>query len=147
MLLARSIAILVIILFLSVSFATLTPANGTDTTWQIMTHIDEVLAKDICQKANINTLLLASIQKFGQTYIVDFKLLDTKRDAYLFTAKKQGMGDESIPSLIDELAEGDRTVLVIEDDMNFAEMLYETESANDIFDFVDFNRPCTDINI
>jgi len=46
MLLTRSIAILVIILFLSVSFATLTPANGTDTTWQIMTHIDEVLKEN-----------------------------------------------------------------------------------------------------
>jgi quercetin dioxygenase-like cupin family protein len=46
MLLTRSIAILGIILFLSVSFATLTPANGTDTTWQIMTHIDEVLKEN-----------------------------------------------------------------------------------------------------
>ena len=46
MLLMRSIAILGIILSLSVSFATLTPANGTDTTWQIMTHIDEVLKEN-----------------------------------------------------------------------------------------------------
>lgn len=46
MLLARSIAILGFILFLSVSFATLTPADGTDTTWQIMTHIDEVLKEN-----------------------------------------------------------------------------------------------------
>ena len=46
MLLTRSIAILGIILLLSVSFATLTPANGTDTTWQIMTHIDEVLKEN-----------------------------------------------------------------------------------------------------
>ena len=46
MLLMRSIAILGFILFLSVSFATLTPANGTDTTWQIMTHIDEVLKEN-----------------------------------------------------------------------------------------------------
>ena len=43
MLLTRSIAILGIILFLLTSFATLAPANGADTTWQIMTHIDEVL--------------------------------------------------------------------------------------------------------
>ena len=46
MLPTRSIAILGIILSLSVSFATLTPANGTDTTWQIMTHIDEVLREN-----------------------------------------------------------------------------------------------------
>jgi len=46
MLLTRSIAILGIILFLFASFATLAPANGADTTWQIMTHIDEVLKED-----------------------------------------------------------------------------------------------------
>ena len=46
MLLTRSIAILGFILFLSVSLATLTPANETDTTWQIMTHIDEVLKEN-----------------------------------------------------------------------------------------------------
>ncbi|MCK4898339.1 MAG: cupin domain-containing protein [Anaerolineales bacterium] len=46
MLLTRSIAILGIILFLFASFATLAPANGADTTWQIMTHIDEVLKEN-----------------------------------------------------------------------------------------------------
>ena len=46
MLLMRSIAILGIILFLFASLATLTPANETDTTWQIMTHIDEVLKEN-----------------------------------------------------------------------------------------------------
>jgi quercetin dioxygenase-like cupin family protein len=46
MLLTRSITILGIILFLFASFAILAPANGADTTWQIMTHIDEVLKKN-----------------------------------------------------------------------------------------------------
>lgn len=46
MLLTRSIAILGIILFLFASFATLAPANGADTTWQIMTHIDKVLKEN-----------------------------------------------------------------------------------------------------
>jgi len=46
MLLTRSIAILGIILFLFASFATLAPANGADTTWQIMTHVDEVLKEN-----------------------------------------------------------------------------------------------------
>jgi len=46
MLLTRNIAILGIILFLFASFATLAPANGADTTWQIMTHIDEVLEEN-----------------------------------------------------------------------------------------------------
>ena len=46
MLLTRSIAILGIILFLFASFATLTQANRADTTWQILTHIDEVLEEN-----------------------------------------------------------------------------------------------------
>ena len=46
MLLTRSIAILGIIFFLFASFATLAPANGADTTWQILTHIDEVLKEN-----------------------------------------------------------------------------------------------------
>ena len=46
MLLTRNIPFLGIILFLSVSIATLAAANGADTTWQIMTHIDEVLKEN-----------------------------------------------------------------------------------------------------
>jgi len=46
MLLTRSIAISGIILILFASFCTSARANGTDTTWQIMTHIDDVLKEN-----------------------------------------------------------------------------------------------------
>jgi quercetin dioxygenase-like cupin family protein len=46
MLSKRNTAILGIIFFLSASFATFVLANGADTTWQIITHIDEVLKEN-----------------------------------------------------------------------------------------------------
>ena len=35
-------------------------------------HIDESLGREICSRANINTLAMASIRKFGTIYAIDF---------------------------------------------------------------------------
>lgn len=49
--------------------------------------------------------MIASIQKFGSLYSVDFKVIDPIENKYLFASKEEGEGQESIPSLIDNLAE------------------------------------------
>lgn len=73
-----------------------------------VTRIDERLGKEICQQAGINLMAVASIRKFGQTYSVDLKLLDHPKNEYLVTAKAEARGQESIPGLIDKLAEETR---------------------------------------
>ena len=67
-------------------------------------QIDVELGREICRKANINFLAIASIRKFGRVYTLDFKLLDTNKNRYFLTASENGEGHESIPDLIDKLA-------------------------------------------
>ena len=74
-------------------------------------RIDENLGKEICQKAGINLMAIASIRKFGETYSADLKLLDHRKTEYLTTARAEARGQESIPDLIDELAEKTRKAL------------------------------------
>jgi predicted Zn-dependent protease/TolB-like protein len=71
-------------------------------------RIDESLGKEICRQAGVNFMAIASIRKFGQNYSVDLKLLDHRKNEYLVTAKAQAQGQESIPGLIDKLAEETR---------------------------------------
>jgi len=68
-------------------------------------HIDEKLGREICKQADVNTMAIASISKFGRVYAIDIKLLDLGKNRYLLTAKEKGEGQESIPDLIDRLAE------------------------------------------
>ncbi|MFQ5636651.1 MAG: protein kinase [bacterium] len=71
-------------------------------------RIDETLAREICQQADVSAMAIASIRKFGQVYTIDLKVLDPQKNEYLFTTKVDGKGQESIPSLIDRLSEETR---------------------------------------
>src|SRR3990172_11631052 len=71
-------------------------------------RIDESLGREICKKANVNALVIASIRKFGQRYAIDMKILDTQKNEYIFTALEQGEGQESVLSMIDNLAQRTR---------------------------------------
>ncbi len=71
-------------------------------------RIDESLGRRICKEAKVNTLATATIRKFGNLYTIDFKVLNVDKNEYLFTSKEQGEGQESIPSMIDNLAENIR---------------------------------------
>ncbi|HLF15179.1 MAG TPA: tetratricopeptide repeat protein, partial [Bacteroidota bacterium] len=73
--------------------------------------IDESLGKEICSKAGIGALVTASVQKFGKLYIIDLKVLDPSKNEYLFTAKEEGEGQESIPGMLDKLSEKTRAGL------------------------------------
>ncbi len=74
-------------------------------------RIDEAIGKEICSKAGIGALVTASIQKFGKLYIIDLKVLDPSKNEYLFTAKEEGEGQESIPGMLDKLSEKTRAGL------------------------------------
>jgi serine/threonine protein kinase/predicted negative regulator of RcsB-dependent stress response len=71
-------------------------------------RVDESLGKEICNQAGINSLMLASIRKFGKVYTIDLKVVDPKEGKYLFAATETGEGQESIPSLLDKLSQKTR---------------------------------------
>lgn len=74
-------------------------------------YIDETLGREICKQANVSVLVIGSVRKLGRRYAIDLKVLDAQRDEYLFTAKEDGEGQESIFSMIDRLAEQTRVGL------------------------------------
>jgi tetratricopeptide (TPR) repeat protein len=91
-------------------------------------RIDESLGRKICQQSNIGALVVASIRKFGKLYTIDLKVVDPNKDEYLFTAKEEADGQESIPSMLDKLSEktriglNERIVQVNETNRNVASL-------------------------
>lgn len=74
-------------------------------------RIDEGLGRQICKHANVEALAIASIRKFGRLYTIDLKIIDPQEDEHLFTAREEGEGQESVPSMIDRLSEKTRVGL------------------------------------
>lgn len=73
--------------------------------------IDESLGREICNRANVAALAIASIRKFDDLYMIDLKVLDPQKNEYLFTAKEEAEGKSSIPGMIDKLSEKTRAGL------------------------------------
>lgn len=73
-----------------------------------LTRIDEYAGREICTRANISTLAIASIRKFGKVYTIDMKVMDVVKNQYLFAVNVRGEGKESIPELIDKLSKKTR---------------------------------------
>jgi serine/threonine protein kinase/tetratricopeptide (TPR) repeat protein len=70
-----------------------------------VSRIDESLGREIAAAENLQALVTASVQKFGELYILDLKVLDPSKNEYIFAAKEQGKGKENIPAMIDSLSE------------------------------------------
>ena len=68
-------------------------------------RIDEGLAREVSKRAHVDALVVSSIQRFGEFYAIDLKVLDPARGTYVFAAKQEGRGKETIPALIDKLSE------------------------------------------
>lgn len=71
-------------------------------------HIDEDLAREICDWTGANALLVATIRKFDALYSIDWKVIDPKTGASLFSTKEEDYGLENIPAMIDRLSEKTR---------------------------------------
>ncbi len=74
-------------------------------------RIDETLAREIGRAADVNALLLASVQKLGDDYVVELRALDPERDEYLFTLRERTASKSGILPLLDRLSEKTRTSL------------------------------------
>ena len=73
--------------------------------------VDEELGVEICERADINALVLTSIRQFGDLYSVDLKILDVEKKEYLFTMSIQAEGKKNIPDLIDKISKQTRLSL------------------------------------
>lgn len=78
---------------------------------QNVNYINEEAGKAICTNSNISLLAVGTVKKFGDMYSVDLKIIDVKTGKHVFASKADKKGKESIPSLIDEVAEKTRTEL------------------------------------
>jgi tetratricopeptide (TPR) repeat protein len=72
------------------------------------TRIDESLGQRICDAAGVRALVIPTVRRFGDLYTIDLKVLDTRDHRYIYTAREEGRGLESIPHMIDEIARGIR---------------------------------------
>ena len=73
--------------------------------------VDEELGVEICERADINALVLTSIRQFGDLYSVDLKILDVDKNEYLYTSNVQAEGKKNIPDLIDQISKQTRLSL------------------------------------
>jgi eukaryotic-like serine/threonine-protein kinase len=74
-------------------------------------RIDESLARVVGRKAGVKTLLLASIQKLGDTYAAELRAVDPRKDEYQFTIREQATAKNDLLPLIDRMS--DRTRLAL----------------------------------
>jgi tetratricopeptide (TPR) repeat protein len=74
-------------------------------------RIDESVARAAGRKAGVRTLLLASIQKLGDTYAAELRAVDPQKDEYLFTLREQASAKNDLLPLIDRIS--DRTRLAL----------------------------------
>ena len=55
-------------------------------------RIDEPLAREVGKETRANALLLASIRKLGDAYVVEMRALDPLHDEYIFTVSDRVTG-------------------------------------------------------
>ena len=74
-------------------------------------RIDEPLAREVGREVRANALLLASIRKLGNAYVVEMRALDPLHDEYIFTVSDRASGKEAVFGLVDRLGAATRRKL------------------------------------
>jgi eukaryotic-like serine/threonine-protein kinase len=67
--------------------------------------VDEVLGREMALAAGVRALVVASIRRFDELYVIDLKVLDPQTSEYFFTLKEERAGKVAIPAMIDRLSE------------------------------------------
>jgi tetratricopeptide (TPR) repeat protein len=81
-----------------------------------VTRIDEALAREVGREARANALLLASIRRLGEAYVVELRALDPLHDEYVFTVSDRVTGKGAVFDLIDRLAVATRSRMGLRED-------------------------------
>ena len=66
-------------------------------------RIDEPLAREVGRETRVQALLLASIRRLGDSYVVDMRALDPLHDEYIFTISDRASGMAAVFDLVDRL--------------------------------------------
>jgi tetratricopeptide (TPR) repeat protein len=74
-------------------------------------RIDEPLAREVGRQTRANALLLASIRRFGEGFVVEMRALDPLHDEYLFTVSDRAPAKEAVFDLVDRLGAAARRKL------------------------------------
>ncbi len=75
-------------------------------------RIDESLGREIGRRARVRALLLGSVRRLGETYVVELRAIDPDGDEYLFSGRDQAQGKSQVLALIDRIAARARKGLV-----------------------------------
>ena len=71
-------------------------------------RIDETLAREVGRETRAQALLLASIRKLGDAYVVEMRALDPLHDEYIFTVSDRATGKGAVFDLVDRLGDATR---------------------------------------
>ena len=71
-------------------------------------RIDEPLAREVGRETRAQALLLASIRKLGDAYVVEMRALDPLHDEYIFTVSDRATGKGAVFDLVDRLGTATR---------------------------------------
>ena len=66
-------------------------------------RIDETLAREVGRHSRVRALLLASVRKAGDAYLVEMRALDPLLDEYVFTVKDRAANQREVMDLVDRL--------------------------------------------
>jgi tetratricopeptide (TPR) repeat protein len=73
--------------------------------------VDELLGREMALVANVHALVVATIRRFDDLYVIDMKVLDPRTSEYFFTLKEEGAGKGKIPAMLDRLSASAREKL------------------------------------
>jgi serine/threonine protein kinase/tetratricopeptide (TPR) repeat protein len=74
-------------------------------------RIDEPLAREVGKHSRVRALLLASVRKTGDAYVVEMRALDPLLDEYVFTVKDRAANKREVLDLVDRLGTTTRSKL------------------------------------
>ncbi len=67
-------------------------------------RIDETLARQVGRRLGVKALLLSTVHRFEDTYVLEVRALDPAEDRYLFTVSERVNGRHLVPELVDQVA-------------------------------------------
>ena len=74
-------------------------------------RIDEPLAREVGRETRASALLLGTLRKLGDGYVVEMRALDPLHDEYIFTVSDRASGKEAVFELVDRLGAATRRKL------------------------------------
>jgi tetratricopeptide (TPR) repeat protein len=76
-----------------------------------VSRVDEATGREVARRTSTRTLMLPTVRKFGDTYVVELQGVEPGGDRVLFAVEERGQGKASLPDLVDRLSDRAREAL------------------------------------